>query len=107
VRSEAQWEVSETEERTFIPDMLTLILLALRIWRVSNNAGKAQMGFNSAFKGLKYLSYNNSKIAVEQAIGLFHLRAHTPSKRTLKFCSCQELILDFRRVRKIKKKSYY
>jgi hypothetical protein len=31
---------------------LTLILLTWRIWRVSNNAIKWQMGFNAAFKGL-------------------------------------------------------
>ena len=32
---------------------LTLILLTWRIWRAPNNASKWQMGFNSAFKGLK------------------------------------------------------
>jgi len=31
---------------------LTLILLTWRMWRAPNNAGKWQMGFNSAFKGL-------------------------------------------------------
>ena len=31
---------------------LTLILLMRRIWWAANNAGKWQMGFNSAFKGL-------------------------------------------------------
>jgi len=33
---------------------LTLILLTWRIWW-SNNASKWRMGFNSAFKGLKYI----------------------------------------------------
>jgi len=32
---------------------LTLILLTWRIWWAPNNANKWQMGFNSAFKGLK------------------------------------------------------
>jgi len=32
---------------------LTLILLTWRIWWAPNNASKWQMGFNSAFKGLK------------------------------------------------------
>ena len=36
---------------------LTLILLTWRIWWAPNNAGKWQMGFNSAFKGLKVKSY--------------------------------------------------
>jgi len=31
---------------------LTLNLLTWRIWWAPNNAGKGQMGFNSAFKGL-------------------------------------------------------
>ena len=34
--------------------ILTLILLTWRIWWAPNNASKWQMGFNSAFKGLKY-----------------------------------------------------
>ena len=34
---------------------LTLILLMWRIWWAPNNASKWQMGFNSAFKGLKSL----------------------------------------------------
>jgi hypothetical protein len=33
---------------------LTLILLTWRIWWALNNASKWQMGFNSAFRGLKY-----------------------------------------------------
>ena len=33
--------------------ILTLILLTWRIWWAPNNASKWQMGFNSAFKGLK------------------------------------------------------
>ena len=33
---------------------LTLILLTWRIWWAPNNASSWQMGFNSAFKGLKY-----------------------------------------------------
>jgi hypothetical protein len=34
---------------------LTLILLTFRIWRAPNNASKWYMGFNSAFKGLRYV----------------------------------------------------
>ena len=35
------------------PSILNLILLTWRIWRVLNNASKWQIGFNSAFKGLR------------------------------------------------------
>ena len=35
---------------------LTLILLTWRIWWVPNNVNRWQMGFNSAFEGLKSLS---------------------------------------------------
>jgi len=38
------------------PMTLTLILLTWRIWWAPNNSSKWQMGFNSAFKGLK--TYN-------------------------------------------------
>jgi len=34
---------------------LTLYLLMWRIWRAPNNAGKGQMGFNLAFKGLRWI----------------------------------------------------
>jgi len=34
--------------------LLTLILLTWRIWWAPNNASRWQMGFNSAFKGLKF-----------------------------------------------------
>jgi len=34
--------------------VLTLILLTWRIWWAPNNDSRWQMGFNSAFKGLKY-----------------------------------------------------
>jgi len=33
---------------------LTLILLTWKIWWAPNNANKWQMGFNSAFKGLRF-----------------------------------------------------
>jgi len=33
---------------------LTLILLTCRIWWAPNNSSRWQMGFKSAFKGLKY-----------------------------------------------------
>jgi hypothetical protein len=36
---------------------LTLILLMWRIWRAPNNASRCQMGFNLAFKGLKWLEF--------------------------------------------------
>jgi len=39
------------------PRLLTLILLTWRKWWAPNNASKQQMGFNSAFKGLIYVSY--------------------------------------------------
>jgi len=39
-----------------VPQLLTLILLTWRIWWAPNNVRKWQMGFNSAFKGLKKLS---------------------------------------------------
>ena len=32
---------------------LTIYLITWRMWWAKNNASKAQMGFNSAFKGLK------------------------------------------------------
>jgi hypothetical protein len=34
---------------------LTLYLLTWRIWWAPNNASKGQVGYNSAFKGLKYM----------------------------------------------------
>ena len=37
--------------------ILTFILLTWRIWWAPNNVSKWQMGFNSAFKGLRLLSY--------------------------------------------------
>jgi len=40
-------------------NILTLILLMWRIRWASNNARKWQMGFNSAFKGLKYISFHS------------------------------------------------
>jgi len=51
---------THTNKRTFINLVksfkftLTLILLTWRIWWASNNASSWQMGFNWAFKGLKY-----------------------------------------------------
>jgi hypothetical protein len=41
--------------RTLRVNDLTLILLTWRKWLAPNNASKQQMGFNSAFKGLKLL----------------------------------------------------
>ena len=41
---------------------LTLILLTCRIWWVLNNASRWQMGFNSAFKGLRLSSTCNEFI---------------------------------------------
>jgi len=38
--------------------ILTLILLTWKIWRAPNNASRWQMGFNSAFKGLKKFLYS-------------------------------------------------
>jgi hypothetical protein len=35
--------------------ILTLYLLTWKIWRATNNANKQQMGFNSAFKGLRWI----------------------------------------------------
>jgi hypothetical protein len=36
---------------------LTLILLTWKIWRAPNNASRWQIGFNSAYKGLKQSHY--------------------------------------------------
>jgi len=41
----------------FIVHALTLILLTWRIWWAPNNVSRWQMGFNSAFKGLKPYVY--------------------------------------------------
>ena len=53
----------QCREWTFFPDAsslpnisLTLTLLTWRIWWAPNNASRWQMGFNSAFKGLTYIS---------------------------------------------------
>ena len=40
---------------------LTLILLMWRIWWAPNNASKWEMGFNLAFKGLKFQAYSAQK----------------------------------------------
>ena len=37
--------------------LLTRILLTWRIWRIPNNIRKWQMGFNSAFNGVNYVTY--------------------------------------------------
>jgi hypothetical protein len=39
---------------------LTLILLTWRIWWAPNNVSRWQMGFNSAFKGLNYVTTSTS-----------------------------------------------
>jgi hypothetical protein len=41
---------------TYSTVILTLYMLTWRIWRAPNNASKWQMGFNSAFKGLIYVT---------------------------------------------------
>jgi hypothetical protein len=43
----------KTRQHLQVASKLTLILLTWRIWWTPNNASKWQMGFNSAFKGLK------------------------------------------------------
>jgi hypothetical protein len=43
------------------PSRLTLILLTWRIWWAPNNASRWQMGFNSAFKGLKKFQWCNEQ----------------------------------------------
>ena len=46
---------------TMVHFTLLFYLLTCRIWWAPNNASKGQMGFNSAFKGLKlYLFHTNS-----------------------------------------------
>ena len=44
-------------------DILILILLMWRIWWAPNNAGKWQMGFNSAFKGLNIYRVSQEECA--------------------------------------------
>ena len=41
---------------SIFPHSLTLILLMWRIWWASNNSSRWQIGFNSAFKGLKQVA---------------------------------------------------
>ena len=60
-----QGEVSETEERAFVQDML------------------------------KYLCYKYSKIALEQILGLFHLQAHTPIKCSFEILFVSEVYPRF------------
>jgi hypothetical protein len=59
-------------KRIFSP--LTLILLTWKIWWAPNNAGKWQMGFNSAFEGLirrqmkvAVVTFKNSALAINLA----------------------------------------
>ena len=47
--------VDRCKEWCVVP-FLTLILLTWRIWWAPNNARKGQMGFNSAFKGLRLVN---------------------------------------------------
>jgi len=49
---------------------LTLILLTWRIWWVSNNASKWQMGFDSAFKGLKFFGVKVVRLYSKRALAL-------------------------------------
>jgi hypothetical protein len=53
---------------------LTLILLTWRIWWTPNNASKWQMGFNSAFKGLKWLKFESGQLP--PLIQTSYLRPH-------------------------------
>jgi hypothetical protein len=58
VDTDAQLHTKRLRSRDWIPTAvfslsLTLIPLTWRIWWASNNASRWQMGFNSAFKGLK------------------------------------------------------
>jgi len=61
---------------------LTLILLTWRIWWVPNNASRWQMGFNSAFKGLKQpirdLHRALRKFRFVLIRSWFRISAHTP-----------------------------
>ena len=58
--------------------LLTLILLTWRIWWAPNNASKWQIGFNSAFQGLKTIyvhllvSYLNRTLHVADTFSVHH-----------------------------------
>ena len=67
---------------TAVAQWLTLNLLTWNIWRVPNNASRWQMGFNSAFKGLRCCA-TNRKVASsipasvsEFFIGIKSFRSH-------------------------------
>jgi hypothetical protein len=45
---------------------VTLTMLTWRIWRAPTNASKWQMGFNSAFKGLKMTLHCNKDIKTSE-----------------------------------------
>jgi hypothetical protein len=54
-------------------DALTLILLTWRIWSAPNNASKWQMGFNSAFKGLRVRRRRHYISSMSRAEAFHHL----------------------------------
>ena len=59
--------------------LLTLILLTWTIWRAPTNASKWRMGFNSAFKGLKYkLSYLHTEDIVKFDVLRLVTACHVP-----------------------------
>jgi len=56
-----QCERLVNERAHLTSSVLTLILLTWRIWWAPNNASRRQLGFNSAFKGLKVGKWPVSK----------------------------------------------
>jgi hypothetical protein len=59
------WNLSEKKFQI----LLTLTLLTWKIWWAANNVSKVQMGFNTAFKGLKY--DNNSRYFTWRPVYVF------------------------------------
>jgi len=71
-------------------NLLTLILLMLRIGRGPNNASRWQMGFNSSFKGLKpsgFFTYHHSKIVYGARFALSVLYGSQNRQRPLLYMS--------------------
>ena len=58
---------------------LTLILLTWRKWLTPNNASKWQMGFNSAFKGLRDHSSSTSPKELSKITCEVHIHIYTAS----------------------------
>jgi len=53
------YPATNVHNKTQLTQVSTLYLLTWRIWWAPNNASKGQMGFNSAFKELKYYTFRH------------------------------------------------